>query len=153
MPMGGSNYAPAFPVSAWRNSNCNCKKTFVSLSCKWNRDNMEINKSYTKKISGKISECRNKQQPSKTVDILSAHNNKTIFRKVQQQGRERIFAFPTNEGQSMNCFLSRLPTSVSASRKTTEQSTRPELDGQKRGALPGITDQGDPESRVAFAQA
>lgn len=45
-----SNYVPAFPVLAWRGSN-HTVKTFVSLSCQWNGDNTEINKSNTKKSS------------------------------------------------------------------------------------------------------
>lgn len=62
------------------------KKTlFLLLSCKWNHDNMETNKGYTKKISGK---CRNKHSYSslsknkKLWIFLAAHNNKMIFRKV-----------------------------------------------------------------------
>lgn len=86
------NYAPAFPVLAWlgrtpnalERKNKQTKKTlFFSLSCKWNRDNMETNKGYTKKISGK---CRNKHSYSRLSKklwiFLSAHNNKIIFRKV-----------------------------------------------------------------------
>lgn len=43
-----SNYAPAFPVLAWWDSN-HMVKTFVSQSRQWNGDNMEMNKSDTKK--------------------------------------------------------------------------------------------------------